>query len=127
MPGKSQKRGLVKVNEYVRGTVPKVKLAYVASLCQHCDNAPCITVCKSGAISKRDDGLVIIDPAKCSGKQLCVDACPYGAIYFNQGLKVAQKCTGCAHLLDRGWPIKEPRCTDACISGGLMFGEEGEC
>jgi len=116
----------LKLDEHVRGTVPKVKLAYVPSLCQHCDDAPCILSCPSEAISKRSDGLVIIDPVECTGCQLCIDACPYSVIYFNQGLKLAQKCTGCAHLLDRGWPIKEPRCADACIPGGLKFGEETE-
>jgi ferredoxin len=78
------------------------------------------------AIVKRDDGLVYIDPAKCDGCQLCIDACPYGAIFFNQGQKLAQKCTGCAHLLDRGWPITEPRCVDACVTGALTFGEESD-
>ena len=115
-----------KLNEYVRGTVPKVKVAYVPTLCMHCDEGPCIPACPHGSISKREDGLVLIDPAKCNGCQLCVDACPYGAISFNRALRVAQKCTGCAHLLDRGWPIKEPRCVDACLTGALVFGEESE-
>ena len=113
-------------DEWIRGTVPKVKVRYVAKLCQHCDDAPCIPACPNGAIIKRDDGLVIIEPVKCTGRQLCISACPYGVIYFNQTLQLSQKCTGCAHLLDRGWPIKEPRCTDACISGALEFGEEAD-
>ena len=50
------------------------------------------------------------------------DSCPYGVIYFNDELNLAQKCTGCAHLLHRGW--KEPRCVDACPTGALKFGEE---
>jgi Fe-S-cluster-containing dehydrogenase component len=116
----------LKVNENIRGTIPKVKVAYVPVMCQHCDDAPCSTVCPNEAIYQREDGLVIIDPAKCTGHQLCIDACPYGAIYFNLELKLAQKCTGCAHLLDRGWPITEPRCTDACAGGALRFGEEAE-
>ncbi len=115
-----------KVNEYERGTVPKVKMAFVTELCMHCEDAPCIPACPNEAIVKRDDGLVIIDPAKCTGRQLCIPACPYGAIYFNVELNLAQKCTGCAHLLDRGWPIKEPRCADACYLEALKFGEEAE-
>jgi Fe-S-cluster-containing dehydrogenase component len=101
-----------KVEEHVRGTVPKVKVAYIPTGCMHCDDAPCINACTDNAIYKREDGMVIIDPQKCTGQQLCIDACPYGAIYFNNTLNIAKKCTGCAHLLDRGWPIKEPRCVD---------------
>jgi Fe-S-cluster-containing dehydrogenase component len=112
--------------EYIRGTVPKVKTAFVTDICQHCDAAPCIRVCSAKAIYKRDDGLVIIDPQKCTGCRLCMsyDGCPYGAVYFNDNLKIAQKCTGCAHLIDRGW--KEPRCTDACFASAINFGEEDE-
>ena len=92
----------------------------------HCDKAPCIAACTPKAISTRADGLVVIDPQKCTGCQLCVSACPYGAIYYNAGLQMAQKCTGCAHLLDRGWPIKAPRCVDNCPTDAIKFGEESE-
>jgi tetrathionate reductase subunit B len=93
-------------------------------ICQHCDEAPCITACKQSAIYKRDDGIVIIDPEKCTGARQCVDACPYGVIYFNSDLNISQKCTFCAHLLDKDW--KETRCVDACPTGALTFGEEAD-
>ena len=95
------------------------------SICQHCDDAPCIAACPSNAIYKRDDGVVIIDPDKCRGNQLCVEACPYeDVIYFNDDLNIAQKCTVCAHLLDDGWT--EPRCVDACPTGAFTFGDEDD-
>jgi Fe-S-cluster-containing dehydrogenase component len=115
-----------KVDEFERGTMPKVKVYYIAKLCMHCDDAPCIPACPNSAISQRSDGLVWIDPEKCKGAQICVDSCPYGAIYYNTELYLAQKCTGCAHILDRGWPMTEPRCVDACYVGASMFGEESE-
>ncbi len=115
-----------KVTEHVRGTAPQVKVSFVPQLCMHCQDAPCIKACPNKAISQRSDGLVLIDPAKCGGRQNCIEACPYGAIYFNPVLQISQKCTGCAHLLDRGYPIKEPRCVDACILGAMKFGEEAD-
>jgi tetrathionate reductase subunit B len=115
----------MKLNEHIRGTVPKVKMHYLAMPCQHCDAAPCIPACSAKAIYKREDGLVIIDPEQCTGCKGCVDACPYDAIYFNESLNLAQKCTGCAHLLDGGeWKV--PRCVDSCPTEAIKFGEESE-
>jgi Fe-S-cluster-containing dehydrogenase component len=110
--------------DITRGTVPKVKVNYMHSICQHCDEAPCIPACPQKAIYKRADGIVIIDPEKCAGNKNCMDACPYQVIYFNRDLNISQKCTFCAHLLDKGW--KEPRCVDVCPTGALTFGEEDQ-
>ena len=115
----------LKLTQKVRGTVPKVKVAYRPHLCMHCGEAPCMDACPvEGAIYERDDGLVIIDPVKCTGCRNCVDACPYKVIFFNEELNIAQKCTGCAHLLDDGW--KEPRCVDACPTAAIRLLDETE-
>ena len=50
-----------------------------------------------------------------------MEACPYGAIYYNEGLDLPQKCTGCAHLVDAG---ELPHCVDVCPHGALRFGDE---
>jgi Fe-S-cluster-containing dehydrogenase component len=114
-----------KLNEYVRGQVPQVKMSYVFIPCQHCINAPCIDSCPvEDGIYTRDDGLVIINPKKCTGCQLCIDACPYKCIFYNASIGLAQKCTGCAHLLDRnGWDYGT-RCSDMCTREALIFGDE---
>ena len=114
-----------KMNETERGQIPHVKVAHVFVPCQHCYDAPCIKGCPVTAIYTRPDGLVIIDPKKCTGCRLCLDACPYGAIYFNTQLQIAQKCTGCAHLVDRKVRFA-PRCADACPHQAIRFGEESE-
>jgi Fe-S-cluster-containing dehydrogenase component len=100
-----------------RGQFPLVQVAYLPLLCQHCDDAPCLTA--DGAVYKREDGLVIIDPVKAKGRPEIVDTCPYGVIYWNEEAQVAQKCTGCAHLLDEGW--KDTRCSQVCPTEALRL------
>ncbi|MBE0599013.1 MAG: carboxypeptidase regulatory-like domain-containing protein [Desulfuromonadales bacterium] len=114
----------VKVNEEIRGTVPKVKISYAPMMCLHCDDAKCMKECSSGAISRRADGMIVIDPTKCVGCKLCPDTCPNGMIYFNENLNISQKCTGCSHLIDDNWD--HPRCVDSCPTGALKYGEESE-
>jgi Fe-S-cluster-containing dehydrogenase component len=114
----------VELKEYVGGSVPKVRSHYIPEFCNHCEKPACLDICKVGAIEKREDGFVIIDPEKCNGCGDCVTACPYGSIYLNNELKICQKCTGCAHLLDAG--EKLPRCVEACPTDALNFGEEAD-
>ncbi len=105
-----------------RGSLPRVKMSYMPTFCQHCANAPCIRACADGAIKTRPDGLVWIDPKACTGCGLCQPACPYDVIYFNDAANVAQKCTGCAHRVDEGLL---PRCAEACPHDAIAFGEIG--
>ena len=102
-----------------RGQFPMIDVAYLPIPCMHCDRAPCIEAAKGGAVYKRDDGIVIIDPEKAQGQEAILKACPYNAIWWNEERNVPQKCTLCAHLLDEGW--KEPRCVQACPTGALRF------
>jgi Fe-S-cluster-containing dehydrogenase component len=115
----------IKVNQYERGAKPHVKVTYFPVLCQHCDDAPCVKAAPD-AVYKRPDGLVIIDPDKAKGNRHLAASCPYGVIYWNEQGQLAQKCTGCAHLLDGGHPITVPRCFDNCQVGAIEFGEESE-
>jgi tetrathionate reductase subunit B len=116
-----------KMNESTRGQVPHVRMSYVFVPCQHCADAPCVKACPTdvAALYTRPDGLVIIDPKKCTGCRKCLDACPYDAIYYSPQLGIAQKCTGCAHLVDRK-VVFAPRCADACPHEALKFGEEAD-
>jgi len=111
----------MRVDERVRGNVPVVRLSYTPVFCAHCGQAPCMEAAEGGAVYRREDGLVLIDPDKAAGQRAIAEACPVGAVYWNEELGLPQKCTGCAHLLDDGW--SEPRCVDACPTGALRFGE----
>ena len=113
-----------RVTEHVQGTIPKVKIHYISKMCAHCADAACMRVCRADAIYRREDGIVIIDPQKCTGCGECAEACPADVIFMNSGAGIAQKCTGCAHLLDNGY--SQPRCTEACPTDALVFGDEEE-
>lgn len=102
-----------------RGQYPKVEVSYLPVPCMHCDDAPCVEKSKDGAVYKRDDGIVLIDPEKAKGQKDILGTCPYGAIWWNEERSVPQKCTFCIHLLEEGW--KEPRCVQACPTGALRL------
>lgn len=111
----------MKLIEKERGKFPKVKTAYIPLTCMQCQDATCIKMAENGAVYRRSDGIVIIDPTKAKGQRQLVSSCPYRVIYWNEEKKLPQKCTFCAHLLDEGW--KEPRCVELCPSGALVFGD----
>lgn len=113
----------IRVEPVERGKLPRVRMSYLPLLCQHCAHAACVKACPEDAIKRRDDGLVWIDPAACTGCGLCQEACPYDVIYMNRELGIAQKCTGCAHRVDEGCL---PRCAEICPHGAIVFGDEPE-
>jgi Fe-S-cluster-containing dehydrogenase component len=122
------------------GKYPLVRRRFLPVLCMHCENAPCIEVCPTGASYKRDDGIVLIDQDKCVGCKYCILACPYGARYYNNGkegyfgteftaeenigypshkLGIVEKCTFCLHRIEQG---KEPACVQTCPPKARYFG-----
>ena len=67
-----------------RGTFPNVKFQYIPTLCNHCENAPCVKVCPTQAMHKDEDGLTLHNADKCIGCRSCELACPYNVIHFNE-------------------------------------------
>jgi Fe-S-cluster-containing dehydrogenase component len=110
-----------KVVESERGSYPKVKVSYVPVQCNHCDAASCLKLDQTGAVYRRPDGIVMIDPEKAKGNKGLVGSCPYRQIEWNEERGLPQKCTMCAHLLDQGEPV--PRCVESCPSGARVFGD----
>ncbi len=111
----------MQVKEIERGTFPKPKVDYLPLPCQHCAEPPCMDPALGGAVYRREDGIVIIDPEKAKGQKQIVNACPYRVIFWNEELELPQKCTLCAHMLDAG--EKVPRCVEACPTTALAFGD----
>jgi Fe-S-cluster-containing dehydrogenase component len=111
----------IKIIEKERGKFPKVKVAFIPILCMHCEDAPCVKMSKDGAVYQRQDGIIIIDPKKAIGRREILTYCPYRVIYWNEKKNLPQKCTFCAHLLDKGF--KEPRCVEVCPTDALIFGD----
>jgi Fe-S-cluster-containing dehydrogenase component len=107
----------INIERKERGMAPMVDVAFVPTMCQHCDDAPCIKAAKNGAITKREDGIVLIDPVKAKGQKQIVDACPYGAVWWNEEKQIPQAWTFDAHLLDQGW--KEPRAAQVCPTAAI--------
>ena len=110
-----------KVIEIERGQYPHVKVNHVPVMCMQCDDPGCMKAASNGAVYKRKDGIVIIDPEKAKGQKDIVNACPYRQIEWNEEKQLPQKCIFCAHLLDKGEP--EPRCVESCPSGARVFGD----
>jgi nitrate reductase beta subunit len=93
-----------------------IDIAYAPTMCNHCDNAPCLA--KGGdAVKKRADGIVIIDPDKAKGRKDLVESCPYGHIWWNEELQLPQTWPFDAHLLDQGW--QQTRGQQACPTGAM--------
>ena len=99
-----------------RGQQPMIDIAYVPTMCNHCDDAPCIAK-GGGAIKKRDDGIVLIDPDLAKGRKDLVDACPYGHIWWNEEHQVPQAWPFDAHLIDQGW--RQTRGHQSCPTGAM--------
>ncbi|RUA00060.1 MAG: 4Fe-4S ferredoxin [Deltaproteobacteria bacterium] len=97
----------------------KPVFTYRVHMCRHCDDPPCADVCPEDAISKRADGIVVLDDTLCSGCRACIAACPYDAIDFDADRDVAQKCNLCHHRVDQGLV---PACADnICLAHCIGF------
>ena len=104
------------------GTYPDLEMDYLPVACQHCENPACLRVCPTGATYKDEKGRVEIAKEKCIGCQYCVMACPYGVRAYDEGKDkgVIEKCTMCAHLIDKG---EKPACVKHCPGQARLFGD----
>ncbi len=96
------------------------RLSLISGRCQHCDEAPCVAYCPSGASYTREDGIVLVDREICSGCEMCVSVCPYDARFKNPEDDKISKCTYCQPRIDSGG---QPACVEVCFNKALIFGD----
>ena len=103
------------------------KTVHFPKSCLHCDDAPCVTVCPTGASYKREeDGIVLVNSDTCIGCKLCSWACPYGAREYDENAGVMKKCTLCIDKIYNENIPKEDRvpvCVSTCPAGARSFGD----
>jgi Fe-S-cluster-containing dehydrogenase component len=97
----------------------KLDFVYRVNRCRHCDIPECLEACPAEAITKREDGLVILDHEACTGCAACLEACPYKAVTFDEQAGTARKCNLCHHRVDKGLI---PACADnVCLAHCIVF------
>jgi Fe-S-cluster-containing dehydrogenase component len=116
-----------RIHAFEIGEGAEGRTVYFPKSCLHCDDAPCVTVCPTGASFKRaEDGIVLVDEDLCIGCKLCSWACPYGAREYDDDAGVMRKCTLCVdriynETLDASERV--PACVSCCPVSARSFGD----
>jgi Fe-S-cluster-containing dehydrogenase component/formate-dependent nitrite reductase membrane component NrfD len=102
------------------GEFPNTGRSFSVMRCNHCDDAPCMTICPTSALYRADNGVVDFDDERCIGCKSCMNACPYDAIYINPATNTAHKCNYCNHRVEVGL---EPACVVVCPTHAIVTGD----
>ena len=102
---------------YERFTAESGMTCYKTRSCLHCENAECISACPTEALSRNEQGFVVLEREKCVGCKACEKACPHHVPQFDEEGKLV-KCDGCATRVAHGL---EPACVRACCTGCLKL------
>ena len=103
-----------------KGSFPDTSRFFSVMRCNHCTDAPCVTICPTNALFKRHDGIVDFNTDSCIGCKSCMQACPYDALYIDPQEKTAQKCNYCVHRVEVGI---EPACVVVCPEQAIIAGD----
>jgi Fe-S-cluster-containing hydrogenase component 2 len=86
--------------------------------CQQCETAVCLEICPAAAIRRDPDTqAVVVDETACLGCKMCVHACPFGCIHFEEQRRIAAKCDLCSG---------DPKCVQNCMASALHYGDINE-
>jgi Fe-S-cluster-containing dehydrogenase component len=102
------------------GTYPQLHMNHIPLICMHCEEAPCVHACPTGASKKDENGIIWVEFDACVGCGACVAACPYGARHKDLETGVVVKCTFCR---DRTAKRQEPYCVWTCHQRARVFGD----
>ena len=103
-----------------KGRFPDVRRHFAVLRCNHCSDAPCVTICPVNALDKRRDGIVDLDRDACIGCRACMQACPYDALSLHEDRGAVEKCHFCAHRVESGL---EPACAVVCPEQAIITGD----
>jgi anaerobic carbon-monoxide dehydrogenase iron sulfur subunit len=105
--GINPKRSMIRIHEDLQNGI------YTPVTCHLCNDAPCIAVCPSAALSRNvETGAIIVDEDNCSGCKLCIESCEFGAIFLNRDKNIADVCDLCNG---------DPKCVKYCMQEALVF------
>jgi Fe-S-cluster-containing dehydrogenase component/formate-dependent nitrite reductase membrane component NrfD len=103
-----------------KGEFPHTSRHFGVMRCNHCDDAPCSTICPTNALYRRSDGIIDFDNQRCIGCKSCMQACPYDALYIDPNNNTAAKCNFCAHRVEAKL---EPACVIVCPTQAILAGD----
>ncbi len=106
-----------------KGEFPHNRRLFTVMRCNHCDQAPCVTICPVASLYRRDDGVVDFHSDRCIGCKACMQACPYDALHIDPLSGTAAKCNFCTHRLEAGL---EPSCVVVCPEQAIVCGDLDE-
>lgn len=101
------------------GVFPELHLEIRSERCNHCEDAPCVRTCPTGASHIAEGGIVLVDHDDCIGCKACIESCPYDARFVHPEGYV-DKCTFCIHRVKEG---KDPACVSVCPTHAMIFGD----
>lgn len=108
------------VESWDTGAYPDVRRANLPKLCNHCEDAPCQSVCPTGATYTTAEGVVLVDHERCIGCKYCMAACPFQVRWHDERTGEVSKCTFCHHRTSQGM---QPKCVSTCITNSRLFGD----